>query len=184
MDYFGHVITGNGAEVDPEKIRLIAEWPKPTNVWETRGFLGVTGYYHKFVHQYGAIVALLTQLLKKGSFKWSEEANEAFEKLKKAMMSLPVLALPNFDQPFEIETNASGFGIGAVLIQAKRPIAFYSHTLAMRDKGRPVYERELMAVVLAVQRRRPYLLGAKFIVRTDQKSLKFLLEQRVIQPQY
>ncbi|KAL0540119.1 hypothetical protein IC582_024349 [Cucumis melo] len=100
------------------------------------------------------------------------------------MMSLPILALPSFELPFEIETYASGFGVGVVLVQSKRPIAFYSHTLSMRDRAQPVYERKLIAVVLSVQRWRPYLLGAKFIVKTDQKSLKFLLEQRVIQPQY
>ncbi|TYK25735.1 transposon Tf2-1 polyprotein isoform X1 [Cucumis melo var. makuwa] len=100
------------------------------------------------------------------------------------MMSLSILALGKFDQPFEIETDAFGVGIGAVFIQAKRPIAFYSHTLTIRDMGRPGYERELMVVVLAIQRWRPYLLGTKFIVRTHQRSLKFLLEQCVIQPQY
>ncbi|KAA0054961.1 Transposon Ty3-I Gag-Pol polyprotein [Cucumis melo var. makuwa] len=141
-------------------------------------------YYRRFIHQYGSFAAPLTQLLKKGGFKWNKEANEAFNRLKEAMMSLPVLALPKFGQPFEIKTDASGYGVGAVLIQDKRPIAFYSHTLAIRDRGRPVYERELMVVVLAVQRWRPYLLGTRFIVRPDQKSLKFLLEQRVIQPQY
>ncbi|TYK25890.1 transposon Tf2-1 polyprotein isoform X1 [Cucumis melo var. makuwa] len=87
-------------------------------------------------------------------------------------MSLPVLALPNFDQPFEIETDALGYGVDAILIQSKRPIAFYSHTLAMRDRARPIYERELMPVVLVVQRRRSYLLGTKFLVKTDQRSLK------------
>lgn len=100
------------------------------------------------------------------------------------MMTLPVLALRNFNIPFELETNTSGYGEGAVLMQNKRPIAFYSHTLAMRDRAKPVYERELMAVVLAVQRWRPYLIRRQFIVKTDQHSLKFLLEQRVIQPQY
>ena len=151
---------------------------------EVRGFLGLTGYYWQFVHQYGTIAAPLTQLLKKGSFKWTEEAEEAFMKLKNSMMSLPVLALPDFSIPFEIETDASWYEIGAVLVQAKRPIAYFNQTLAMRDKAKPVYERELIVVVLVVQRWRPYLLGTKFMVKTDQRSLKFLLEQRVIQPQY
>ena len=99
-------------------------------------------------------------------------------------MTLPILALPDINAPFEVETDASEYRVGAVLVQNKRPIAFYNHTLAMRGCARPVYERELMAVVLAVQHWRPYLLGGKFIVKTDQCSLKFLLEQRVIQPQY
>lgn len=108
----------------------------------------------------------------------------AFDKLKTAMMTLPVLAMPDFNLPFEVETDASGFGVEAVLVQAKRPIAFFSKTLCMRDRACPVYGRKLIAVVFAVQRWRPYLLGKKFTVKTDEKSLKFLLEQRVIQPQY
>ncbi|KAL0545305.1 hypothetical protein IC582_015183 [Cucumis melo] len=184
VEYLGHIISGEGVEVDSEKIKAVADWPCPTNIREVRGFLGLTGYYRRFVQHYGSIAAPLTQLLKKGGFKWNEDAEESFRKLKSAMMSLPTLALPNFTLPFEIETDASGFGVGAVLIQSKRPIAFYSHTLSMRDRARPVYERELMAVVLSIQRWRPYLLRAKFVVKTDQKSLKFLLEQRVIQPQY
>ena len=123
------MISGEGVEVDPEKIKSVADWPKPTTVKEVRGFLGLTGYYRRFVQHYGTIAAPLTQLLKKGEFKWNEEAEEAFEKLKKAMMALSVLVLPNFNLPFEIETDASRYGIGAVLIQSKRPIAFYSHTL-------------------------------------------------------
>ncbi|TYK30692.1 RNA-directed DNA polymerase (Reverse transcriptase) [Cucumis melo var. makuwa] len=181
IEYLGHILSRDGVAIDPDKIKAIVDWPCPMNVREVRG---LTGYYRRFVQHYGSIAAPLTHLLKKGGFKWNDEAKEAFEKLKKAMMSLPVLALPSFDHPFEIETDASGYGVGAVLIQSKRSIAFYSHTLAMRVRARPVYERELMAVVLAVQHWRPYLLGTRFIVKTDQKSLKFLLEQRVVQPQY
>ncbi|KAA0043238.1 transposon Tf2-1 polyprotein isoform X1 [Cucumis melo var. makuwa] len=93
-------------EVDLEKIKAIAEWPKPTNIKKVRGFLGLTGYYRRFVRNYGAIAAPLTQLLKKGGYKWNDDAATAFDQLNNAMMSLPVLALPDFNQPFEIETEA------------------------------------------------------------------------------
>ncbi|KAA0046073.1 Transposon Ty3-G Gag-Pol polyprotein [Cucumis melo var. makuwa] len=184
IEYLGHVISGEGVAVDPEKIKAICDWPQPTNVKETRGFLGLTGYYRRFVCNYGTIAAPLTQLLKKGGFKWTEEATQAFDRLKSAMVSLPVLALPDFTKQFEIEADASGYGVGAVLVQDRRPVAYYSHTLALRDRGRPVYEREFMAIVLAVQRWRPYLLIGRFRVKIDQKALKFLLDQRIIQLQY
>ncbi|TYK16934.1 hypothetical protein E5676_scaffold130G00710 [Cucumis melo var. makuwa] len=100
------------------------------------------------------------------------------------MMTLPVMAMPDFNLPFEIETYAFGYGVRAILTQAKRPIAYFSQTMSTRDRARLVYERELIVVVFAVQKWRPYVLGRKFIMKTDQRSLKFLLEQRVIQPQY
>ncbi|KAA0048512.1 Retrovirus-related Pol polyprotein from transposon 297 family [Cucumis melo var. makuwa] len=179
VEYLGHILSGKAVEVDFEKIRAIKQWPVPTNVREVRGFLGLIGYYRRFVQHYGSMAAPLTQLLKLGAFKWKEGAEEAFRRLQHI-----VLALPDFSIPFEVETDASGYGIGVVLMQNKRPIVFYSHTLATRDRAKPVYERELMVVVLAVQRWRPYLLCRKFLVKIDQRSLKFLLEQRIIQPQY
>ena len=100
------------------------------------------------------------------------------------MMSVPMLGIPDFSQSFVLETDASGVGIGAVLMQNQRPVAFFSQALPITHRFKAVYERELMAIVLAVQKWQPYLLGKPFVVRTDQKSLKFLLEQRAIGGEY
>lgn len=142
--------------------------------------MGLRGITEKFVKGYSTIAWPLTEQLKKDSFMWGEKATEAFEKLKRAMTSVPMLALPNFDQPFVVETDASGYGLGAMLMQNQQPIAYFSQVLMVRARLKSIYERELMAMVLAIPKWRPYLLGRRFIVWTDQRSLKFLLEQRLV----
>jgi hypothetical protein len=140
----------------------------------------LTGYYRKFIKDYGKVARPLTELTKKDAFGWNEAAQKAFEKLKGNLTSAPVLALPNFTQEFTIECDASGVGVGAILTQNKRPVAYFSKALGVRNLAKSAYEKELMAVVLAIQHWRPYLIGRRFLVSTDQKSLKQLLQQRIV----
>ncbi|TYK15071.1 Ty3/gypsy retrotransposon protein [Cucumis melo var. makuwa] len=184
IHYLGHVISKHGVEADQDKVKSMLQWPKPKDVTGLRGFLGLTGYYRRFVKGYGEIAAPLTKLLQKNAFKWDENATLAFENLKSAMSTIPVLALPDWSLPFMIETDASGSGLGAVLSQNSHPIAFFSQKLSTRAQAKSIYERELMAVVLSVQKWRHYLLGRRFTIMSDQKALKFLLEQREVQPQF
>ena len=121
----------------------------------------------------------MTELLKKNAFGWSIQAERSFSELKLAMTQALVLALPDFSKPFVVECDASGFGIRAVLLQDNRPIAYFSKGIKGREIGLSTYEKEIMVLVTVVQRWRPYLLGSRFTIRTDQKSLKFLLNQTI-----
>lgn len=146
IEYLGHIVSEAGVEMDPEKISSIMKWPIPTNLKSLRGFLGLTGYYRRFIKGYSIVAGPLTNLLKKDAFKWSDEANVAFDELKRCVTSAPVLALPNFSKTFYVDTDASGTGIGAVLSQDKHPIAFFSKKLTDRMQKRSAYAREMFAI--------------------------------------
>lgn len=180
--YLGHIVSQEGVMVDNAKIQAVTSWPQPTNPTALRGFLGLTGYYRKFVKNYGVIAAPLTKLLRKHAFQWTSDATVAFEELKTALTTTPVLALPDFKRQFIIECDASDMGIGAVLQQEGRPISFYSHTLALRYQKLPAYEKVLIGLIKAVRHWNSYFWGQYFIVRTDHYSLKYLLEQRIATP--
>lgn len=153
--------------------------PVTKNVKGVIGFLGLTGYYQKFIANYGQIARPLIDLNKKNGFQWNSNALAAFEALKRAITSAPVLVLPNFEIPFKVECDASGKGVDAVLIQLRHPIAFFSKAFSTSKLSKSVYEKELMALVMAVQHWWQYLLGRRSTIYTDQKSLKYLLKQRI-----
>jgi hypothetical protein len=145
-----------------------------------RGFLGLSGYYRKFIRHYAIICQPLTALLKKGSlFVWTEAHEAAFQVLKEALTSAPVLALPDYTSPFVVETDACDVGIGAVLSQKGHPLAFVSRALGPKNRGLSVYEKEYMAILLAVQQWRSYLQVGEFVIKTDHKSLVHLTDQRL-----
>ncbi len=179
VQYLGHTVSAEGVAMDEHKIQAIGAWPLPRSVRAVRSFLGLAGYYRKFIKDYGAIAAPLTALLKREAFRWSPEADTAFTALKSALSSAPVLQLPDFTKTFIVECDASGSGIGAVLHQGAGALAFFSRPLAPRHAGLAAYERELIGLVQAVRHWRAYLWGRQFIVRTDHYSLKFLLDQRL-----
>jgi hypothetical protein len=139
--------------------------------------LGLTGYYCKFVRNYGRITTPLTTLTKNDTFSWTPEATKAFEQIKEVMCKAPVLTTPDFTKTFIVECDASGNGIGAVLMQEGRPMAFESRSLKGKDLHKPIYEKEMMAILHALKKWHPYLIGRHFKVKTDHDSLKYFLEQ-------
>jgi len=180
LTYLGHIVSSEGVATDPTKIESIKNWPRPANVKDLRSFLGMAGYYRRFVAQFGIISKPLTNLLRKGTlYVWTPETETAFQALKKALISAPVLALPNFSIPFVVETDASNKGIGAVLQQQGHPVAYVSKALGVKAQGLSTYEKECLAILMAVEHWYPYLQSSQFIILTDQKSLVHLDDQRL-----
>ena len=179
VEYLGHLIFGEGVRTDPKKTATMQQWPILKDVKALKGFLGLTRYYRKFVKGYGQIAAPLIALLKNDSFVWTSEVAIAFQRLKEAVSCPIVLGLPDFTKLFIMECDASSLGLGAVLMQDHRPITYHNQALKGSKLSLSTYEKELLALVVAMKKWRPYLLGRPFVIKTDHHSLKYLLEQRV-----
>ena len=179
VEYLGHILRGEGVATDPVKIAAMVRWPTPTNVTQLRGILGMTGYYRRYIKDYGIICRPLFMALKKDGFIWGEAQQQAFEKLKHIMTKAPVLALPDHTKPFVLEADASGYGIGAVLMQNQRPIAYMSKAIGPKAAGLSTYDKEALAILEALKKWKHYFAGSKLVIRTDQQSLKYIQEQRL-----
>jgi hypothetical protein len=175
----GHLFGKDGVRVDPKKIEAMQYWPHPKNLKRLHGFLGLTGYYRKFVKNYGKIAAPLIALLKKNSFTWTPAAAQSFQTLKMAMCTTPVLTLPDIIKTFVLECDALRKGIGDVLMQEGRPLAFTNKQLSKRNLGKSIYENEMLSILHVVDLWRPYLLGKRFQIKTDHQSLKYFMEQHI-----
>uniref|UniRef100_A0A6V7KDU1 RNA-directed DNA polymerase n=1 Tax=Bracon brevicornis TaxID=1563983 RepID=A0A6V7KDU1_9HYME len=176
VNYLGHIISEDGLKPDPKKIIAVHKFPQPKKPKNIREFLGLTGYYRRFVKNFSKIAKPLTKLLENDvEFTWSKEAQDAFETLKKALCEAPILQYPDFTKPFLITTDASGFAIGAVLSQGEagkdKPIAYFSRVLRGAETRYSTYEKEALAIIEAVKNFRPYVYGHKFTIYTDHKPL-------------
>jgi len=177
--FLGHVISAEGVAVDPAKIDAIVAWEVPKNVRDIRSFLGLASYYRKFVQGFSSIARPMTQLLRKDvPFEWSVECQASFELLKEKLTTAPVLALPDGTEDFVVYTDASGAGLGCVLHQRDRVIAYASRQLKPGELSYPTHDLELAAVVHALKIWRHYLYGTSCKVMTDHKSLKYIFTQK------
>uniref|UniRef100_A0A1J3GIM6 RNA-directed DNA polymerase n=1 Tax=Noccaea caerulescens TaxID=107243 RepID=A0A1J3GIM6_NOCCA len=178
IGFLGHVVSEGGVAVDPEKITAISDWPTPKNATEIRSFLGLASYYRKFVKGFASISKPLTRLTGKDvKFEWSESCTKSFEKLKKHLTQAPVLVLPRVGVSYVVFTDASGSGLGCVLTQEERVIAYASRQLRKHETNYPTHDLELAAVVFALTIWRAYLYGEKVKIMTDHKSLKYIFNQ-------
>lgn len=179
MKYLGYIVDRNGLHVDPEKVKAMLELPTPTNVREVRRVVGTFSWYRRFVPDFSTIVAPITALLrKKSKFVWSEECEKSFKKIRECLVAAPVLSCPDYSRPFVVQTDASGFGIAAVLTQphalGDQVICYISRSLTKQERNYTTTERECLAVLWAVEKLRPYLEAVPFTVVTDHYSLLWL----------
>ncbi|GJV04509.1 putative reverse transcriptase domain-containing protein [Tanacetum coccineum] len=179
VQFLGHVINSEGVHVDPAKTESIKDWASPKTPTKFRQFLGLAGYYRQFIEGFSKIARPMTKLTQKRvKFDWGEKEETAFQTLKQKLCSAPILALPEESENFMVYCDASHKGLGAVLIQKEKVIAYASCQLKVHEKNYTTHDLELGAVVFALKMWRHYLYGTKYIVFTDHKSSQHILDQK------
>jgi hypothetical protein len=178
IQFLGHILSAKGIVVDPSKVKDILEWKPPTTVHKVQSFLGLAGYYRRFIPDFSKLVKPITSLLKNDTkFNWSSRSNEAFEQLKVLLTTAPVLAQPDIEKLFDVYCDTSGSGLGCVLMQEGQVIAYASRQLRWHEEHYPTHDLELADVVHALTIWCHYLLGNICHIYTDHKSLKYIFTQ-------
>ena len=179
VKFLGHVISNKGVSLDPTKVEGVLQWEPPKTVTEIHSFLDLAGYYRRFIEGFSKIALPLTQLTKKGQpFVWTEKCEDSFQELKKRLTTSPVLALPDPTRHFVIFYDASKMGLGCVLMQDIRVVAYASRQLRTHKKNYPTHDLELATIIFALKIWRHCVYGGKFEVFSDHKSLKYLFDQK------
>ncbi|KAI0511898.1 hypothetical protein KFK09_012532 [Dendrobium nobile] len=178
--FLGFIISAEGVRVDPQKVRAITDWPTPSSFFDVRSFHGLANFYRRFIRGFSILAAPLTDCLKSKQFLWTEAQQASFEAVKTALATAPVLALPDFEKPFVVETDASLVGVGAVLMQCDKPIEYFSEKLCPARQKWSVYEQELYAVVRALKQWEQYLLHQDFVLHSDHKALQYINTQKAL----
>ncbi|GJX08987.1 putative reverse transcriptase domain-containing protein [Tanacetum coccineum] len=179
VQFLGHVIDSRGIHVDPAKIESIKDWASPKTPTEIRQFLGLAGYYRRFIEGFSKIAKSMTKLTQKGiKFDWGEKEENAFQLIKQKLCSAPILALPEGSEDFVVYCDVSHKGLGAVLMQREKVIAYASRQLKVHEKNYTTHDLELGSVVFALKIWRHYLYGTRCTVFTDHKSLQHILDQK------
>src|SRR5207302_803662 len=188
VEYLGYIITTNGIEMDPSKVKTIVEWPVPQKLRDVRSFLGFGNFYRRFIRGYSHHVRPLTALTKKGvTFKWTIDCQQAFDHLKQAFTSAPILVHFDFEGEIIVETDASDLTSAGVLSQLKKegiiyPVAFFSTKHLPAEYNYEIYDKELLAIVQAFEQWRPYLEGTKIPIKvlTDHRNLEYFMTSRLL----
>ncbi|XP_062103649.1 uncharacterized protein LOC133814742 [Humulus lupulus] len=177
--FLGFVVSAQGIKVDEEKVSAIRDWLRPTSVGNVRSFHGLATFHRRFVKDFSSLAAPLTELIKKNvGFKWGDDQEKAFDLIKEKFTNAPLLALPNFTKTFEIECDASGIYIGVFLMQKSHPIAYLSEKLSGTTLNYPTYDKEMYALVRALETWQDYLWPKEFVIHIDHESLKHLKNQQ------
>ncbi|GJV06739.1 putative gag-pol polyprotein [Tanacetum coccineum] len=184
VTFLGYLVSEQGIRVDDKKIQAIRDWPVPQTIQQVRSFHGLASFYRRFIRNFSTIVAPMTEVTRFKTFTWTSQAQRAFDELKQQLSSTPVLALPCFHEVFEVECDASGVGIGAVLSQLNRPIAYFSEKLNDAKRRYSTYDKEFYAIIRALDHWQHYLISKEFILHSDHEALKYIQGQHKLQPRH
>jgi hypothetical protein len=177
--FLGHVINQHGIFVDPKNVASMVNWQRPATVTEIRSFLGLADYYRRFMQNFSSIAKPLTRLTDKGAdFEWDIDCGVSFQTLKHKLMNAPILSLFESGKRFTVHTDASRIGLGCVLMQDGKVIAYGSRQLKKHKRNYPTHDLELAAVMFALKSWRHYLYGETCDIYTDHKSLKYIFTQK------